>query len=115
MTRLLRGEDASPPYAVASITGLGLQLAALHPHAAAGKRLDRGLFAETIDRLRGTYDYIVIDTASVLASADANSVSQCSDGVIMVARAGKSRKSSFKRAVDQLRPANVLGTVLIDT
>jgi Mrp family chromosome partitioning ATPase len=115
MIQLLRSEDPSPPYAVASVGGIGLQLAALNPGAVRGKRLDRALLAATIAGLRGTYDYIVIDAASVLESADANSVSQCSDGVVVVARAGKSRRGSLKRAVDQLQPANVIGTVLIDT
>jgi Mrp family chromosome partitioning ATPase len=115
MTKLLRSEDAAAPYAVASVGGIGLQLAAIHPDVARGKRLDRALLETAIRELRSTYDYIVIDTASVLESADANSVSQCSDGVVVAARAGKSLKSSLKRALEQLEPANVLGTVLIDT
>jgi Mrp family chromosome partitioning ATPase len=114
MTKVLRSEDAAPPYAVASISGISLQLAALQPGTTRGKRLDRTLFSETLRGLRSTYDYIVIDTASVLESADVNSVSQCADGVVMVARAGKSRKSSLRRAVQQLEPAPVVGTVLLD-
>jgi Mrp family chromosome partitioning ATPase len=115
MIEMLRSEQVSAPLAVASVGGIGLQLAALHPAAVQGKRLDRALFQATIDRLRGTYDYIVVDTASVFESADANNVSQCSDGVVVVARAGKSRRGTLQRAVDQLQPANVVGTVLIDT
>jgi Mrp family chromosome partitioning ATPase len=114
MTKVLRSEDAAPPYAVASVSGIGLQLAALQPGTTRGKRLDRALFSEALRGLRSTYDYIVIDTASVLESADVNSVSQCADGVVMVTRAGKSKKSSLRRAVQQLEPALVLGSVLLD-
>lgn len=114
MTKMLRSEDAAPPYAVASIGGIGLQLAALQPGTTRGKRLDRVLLSEALRGLRSTYDYIVVDTASVLESADVNSVSQCADGVVVVARAGKSRKSSLRRAVQQLEPALVVGSVLLD-
>jgi Mrp family chromosome partitioning ATPase len=115
MTKLLRSEDAAPPYAVASIAGIRLQLAAIHPLSAQGKRVDRALLAEALRELRSSYDYIVIDTAAVAESADVNNVCQCSDGVILTARCGKSRKSTLARAVDQLQPARVLGAVLIDT
>jgi Mrp family chromosome partitioning ATPase len=114
MTKLLRSEDSAPPYAVASVSHTSLQLAALHRDAGKGKRLDRALFSEALRSLRSAYDYVVIDTASALESADVNSVSQCSDGVVMVARAGKSHRSALRKAIQQLQPANVLGTVLID-
>jgi len=114
MTKLLRNEDAAPPYAVASVFGRRLQLAALQPEVTRGKRVDRALLGEALRELRRSYDYIVIDAASVLESADVNSVCQCSDGVLVAARAGRTRKSALSRSVDQLQPANVIGTVLID-
>jgi Mrp family chromosome partitioning ATPase len=65
--------------------------------------------------LRESYDYIIIDTVSVLENADANVASQCADAVILTARAGESRKPALRRAIEQLRPANVVGAVLMDT
>ncbi len=115
MTKLLRSDDPSAPYAVASVSCSRLQLAALQPDIAAGKRLDRSLLSTLLRALRDVYDYIIIDTASVLESADANVASQCADAVILTARAGESRKSALRRAIEQLRPANVLGAVLLDT
>lgn len=115
MIKMLRSEEAAPPHAVASVSGVRLQLAGLHPSVTRGKRLDRMLFGSAMHELRRSFDYIVIDAASVLESADANSVSVCSDGVIVAARSGKSRKSSLSRALDQLKPSRVLGTVLVDT
>ena len=114
MIKLLRSEDAAPPYGVASIGGIGLQLAALQSAATDGKRLDRALFSDALRGLRSIYDYIVIDTASVLESADVNSVAQCADGVVLAARAGKTRKSSLSQAIRQLEPAVVVGSVLLD-
>lgn len=115
MTKLLRNEDASPPYAVASTSTTRLQLAALRPDVAAGKRLDRSIFGTLLHALRDAYDYIVIDTPAVLESADANIASQAADAVVMSTRAGKSRRDRLAHAIDQLRPANVLGAVMLDT
>jgi len=114
MTKLLIHEDAAPPYAVASMSRSSLQLAALRQDSGRGKRLDRALFSEALRALRSAYDYIIIDTASALESADVNSVSECADGVVMVARAGRSRRGKIRRAIEQLAPASVLGTVLLD-
>lgn len=114
MIKLLRSEDGTPPFGVASVSGIGLQLAALQIGVTQHKRLDRALFGDALRGLRSVYDYIVIDTASVLESADVNSVGQCADGVVLSVRAGKSRKSSVARAIRQLEPALVIGSVLLD-
>jgi Mrp family chromosome partitioning ATPase len=115
MAKLLRSEDASVPYAVASLAGSRLQLAALRPDAALGKRLDRPLLSSLLRALRGVYDYIVVDTAAVSESADAHVVGQCADAVLVSARAGRSRKTALRRTLAQLDPANVAGVVLLDT
>lgn len=115
MTKLLRSEDAAPPYGVASVSGIRLQLAAVHPDVAQGKRIDRALLAEAVRELRASYDYIVFDTAAVPESADVNSVCVCCDAAVLVARAGKSKKHDLAKAVDQLAPATVAGLVLLDT
>lgn len=115
MIKLLRSEDCSLPLPVASVAGLNLQLAALEPSVAVGKRLDRLLFSQVIESLRASYDYIVIDAASSSESADVNDIAQCCDGVVLVARSGKTRVDALQRAVAELQPANVLGTVLLDS
>jgi Mrp family chromosome partitioning ATPase len=114
MVKLLRSEDATPPYPVATVSGVSLQIAALPADMARGKQVDRALFADALRSLRGAYDWIVVDTSSVLENADVHCVTQSADGVIVVARAGKSRSRALRRAVEQLEPAKVLGTVLID-
>jgi len=114
MTKLLGREDAAPPYAVASMSGSSLQLAALKQDSGRGKRLDRALFSEALRALRSAYDYVIIDAGSALETADVNAVSECADGVVMVARAGRSRHGKIRQAIEQLAPASVLGTVLLD-
>jgi len=115
MGRLVLSDETRPPYAVASIASSSLQLAALRRGAANGKQLNRTLFGETLRSLRSAYDFVIIDTASVLESADVHAVGQCADGVVLVARAGKTRANALSRAVQQLEPATVLGTVLLES
>jgi Mrp family chromosome partitioning ATPase len=115
ISRLVQHQDATPPYGVTAIRGTRLHVAALHPDEARDKRLDRLLLDMAVRDLRQGYDYIIIDAASVLESADADVAGECADGVIVTARASKSRKSWLRRAIDQLSPATVLGVVLLDT
>jgi Mrp family chromosome partitioning ATPase len=89
-------------------------VAALPETPIEGGRLDRTLFAVALSDLRNAYDYIVIDAASVFESGDVDVVGECSSGVIVAARAGRSRKGDLRRAIGELAPAHVLGTVLID-
>ena len=103
-----------PPYPVVSISGTRLHVAAIPEIPLEAGRLDRTLFAVALSDLRDAYDYIIIDSASVLESGDVDVVGECASGVIVVARAGRSRKGDMRRAIGQLAPAPVLGTVLID-
>jgi Mrp family chromosome partitioning ATPase len=103
-----------PPYPVVSISSTTLHAAPLPDAPFDGARLDRTLLATVLSELREAYDYIIIDAASVLESGDADVVAECSDGVIVALRAGRSKKREIQRAIAQLAPAPVLGSVLID-
>jgi Mrp family chromosome partitioning ATPase len=114
IANISRSTDVGPPYPVASISGTRLHVAALPVTPVEGARLDRTLFAVLLGDLSEAYDYIVIDAAAVLESGDVDVVGECSSGVIIAARAGHSRQSELRRALAQLAPARVLGSVLID-
>jgi Mrp family chromosome partitioning ATPase len=111
---IARFTGLGPPYPVVSVSGTRLHVAALPESPLAGGRLDRTLFAVALADLRQAYDYIVIDAASVLESGDVDVVGECSSAVILAARAGRSKKGDLRRAIEQLTPAPVIGTVLID-
>jgi Mrp family chromosome partitioning ATPase len=111
MTRLAY---VGSPYPVVTIGGTRLHVAALSAAPLDGGRLDRMLLALALDQLRRTYDYIVIDAASVLESGDVDVIGECSNGVIVTARAGHSRRGDVRRALAQLEPAHILGIVVID-
>lgn len=115
LTKLLRSEDVTAPYSVASLSGSRLQLAALQPEIAAGKSLDRSLSGSLLHALRNVYDYIVIDAAAVQDGADANVACECADAVVLSTRAGQSSKVKLRHAIEQLGHANIVGAVLLDT
>jgi Mrp family chromosome partitioning ATPase len=106
--------SVGPPYPVFSIAGTRLHVAALPPTPFEGGRLDRTLFSLALSDFRRTYDYVVVDAASVLESGDMDVVGETSHGVVVATRVGYSRKADVRRAIAQLAPAVVLGTVLID-
>jgi Mrp family chromosome partitioning ATPase len=103
-----------PPYSLAALDGTRLHVAGLPDPPLAMGRLDRASFVAAVCDLRQIYDYIVIDGASVLESGDVNVVAECASGVILAALAGRSRKGDMRRALAELAPAPVLGTVLLD-
>ncbi len=112
--RMVEYCDATPPYSVAAVLGTRLQVAALPSKVSPDAHLDRRLLACALHELRDVFDYVILDAASVLESADADVVSECADGVVVTLRSKKSKKSSLQRAVEQLAPARVFGTVLLD-
>lgn len=107
------GQDAY--YTTAAIGSTRLHVAsALGGDTAHASRLDRADFGQLLGDLRGVYDYIVTDAASVLDSADADVVSELADGVVVAVRSRTSRRSIVSRAIEELHPAHVLGVVLLD-
>jgi Mrp family chromosome partitioning ATPase len=114
MNRLLHDRDTKP-YLVARVRGSRLHIAALRSNTPGELRLDRMRLGLALSELRYCYDYIVIDSASVFESADADVVGESADGVVVTARAEKSRRGALRRAIAQLAPAPVLGVVLLDT
>jgi polysaccharide biosynthesis transport protein len=60
------------------------------------------------------FDYIIVDSPPCLAVADAAVLSTQMDGVIMIARSGRTRRSHLTQAVERLREvkADILGVSL---
>ncbi|MGI6376311.1 MAG: polysaccharide biosynthesis tyrosine autokinase [Anaerolineae bacterium] len=69
---------------------------------------------EVLTALRAETDVLLLDSAPVLAAADASLLSTHVDGVILVADAGRTRRSMAKQAVEELHraQANLVGLVL---
>jgi len=67
-----------------------------------------------MDRLRGEYDVVIMDTPPILPVTDAVVASSLADGVILVIQAGKTRTGEVRHAQEVLEEAhaNLLGVVL---
>lgn len=69
--------------------------------------LDSDRMREMLEKLSKRYDYILVDTPPVNVVSDACVVANMLDGVLLLARQGRSRKESLKRAVNNLNLAGV--------
>jgi len=69
---------------------------------------------EMLDLIRDIYDYILIDTPPVCNVADAGVISQISDSVVVVARAGRTQRNALSLCIRQLYSVNspIIGLVL---
>lgn len=67
-----------------------------------------------LEKLRGKYDVIILDSAPLQAVTDAQILSTKADGTILVVRAEKTKKESVLQAKNLLDKvgANIIGTVL---
>ena len=74
-------------------------------------------FQDVIDKLRATYDFVIIDTPPVLAVSDPAVVAPRVDGVLLVFRMTKKARPTAERAREQLAAlgANVIGVIVNGT
>ncbi|BFL47571.1 CpsD/CapB family tyrosine-protein kinase [Lactonifactor longoviformis] len=76
--------------------------------------LSNGRFEKLVAGLKGTFDYIVVDTPPLGSVIDAAVIAKICDGSVLVLAADKSSRNEAKSVVGQLKAANsnVLGVVL---
>ena len=69
---------------------------------------------DLLERWRSEYDHVVIDTTPVLFFADSMPLAAQADGVLLVVRAGRSRRKALLRTLDVLSrsKARVLGVIV---
>lgn len=71
---------------------------------------------KTLELLREQFDLVILDTAPLMAAADASVLGLRADGVLLVVRAGYTERSAAQYSMQQLRSvgARVIGAVLND-
>lgn len=91
-----------------------LMLMPAGPAAPAGAELLSTGLSSVLEPLKSEFDYILIDCPALLGFADALAVALVVDGVLVVARAGKTPREEVRATVQQLRRvrANILGLIL---
>ena len=73
--------------------------------------------SDTVNQLKPMFDYIIIDTPPVNAVSDVLTLTQISDGVIIVARQNHTIYSDIEKAIKsfELADTNITGFILNDT
>ncbi|MFH1132385.1 MAG: CpsD/CapB family tyrosine-protein kinase [Pseudomonadota bacterium] len=109
-------ENPRLPWVLAQIPSVWLHVAAVDPTRFVRPQIMDGTALEQgILQLRSTgYEYVVIDTPSVLGSADVNLIQDCTDGVLLTVWAGKSTSSALRKAAARLMPGKVLGIAMLE-
>jgi Mrp family chromosome partitioning ATPase len=103
------------PWGFVDIPQLWLHVAAINPRIEQSQLLDAPAFAIAMERLRlGGYDHIVIDAPPVVGSADVNLIQDAADGTLLVTRGGRTTARELRGAIEQLSPANIIGTILLE-
>jgi Mrp family chromosome partitioning ATPase len=104
------------PWGFVDIPQLWLHVAAINPRIEQNQLLDAPAFAIAMERLRlAGYDHIVIDCPSVLGSADVNLIQDAADGTVLCVRGKRTTARELRRSIDQLTPARVIGTVMLES
>jgi capsular exopolysaccharide synthesis family protein len=70
--------------------------------------------AAVLQRLRGEFDFIVIDTPPVLPVVDSHVLAGLADGVIMVIRARYTRRDTIGLGLEVFQAPNLFGAVIND-
>jgi Mrp family chromosome partitioning ATPase len=83
--------------------------AAANPETILSTHFDAALLA-----LRRSYEYVVVDGPAIIGAGDATALEAVSDGVLLLARAGRTQGAALLRATRLLSDAKVLGVVLTD-
>jgi capsular exopolysaccharide synthesis family protein len=70
--------------------------------------------AAVLQRLRGEFDFIVIDTPPVLPVVDSHILAGLADGIILVVRARYTRREAIALGLESFQAANLFGAVIND-
>jgi Mrp family chromosome partitioning ATPase len=92
-----------------------LHVVAAAPEPRTRPMLDGRALAICLEQLRHAgYDHVVVDSPSILESADVNVIEESVDGIVLTLRARRSRGHGSRKAIEQIGSGKLLGVVLID-
>jgi Mrp family chromosome partitioning ATPase len=93
-----------------------LHVLAINPKSARAPLFDPVAFGIAMERLKSyDYEFIVVDAPAVLGGTDVNLIADCVDGVILTAITMSSKSSAMREAINQLKPAPILGAIVLES
>jgi capsular exopolysaccharide synthesis family protein len=75
--------------------------------------LSSEVMSQLMGEIRRYFDFVVLSTPPVMDSADVNILQEHVDGVVLVVRAGITRRDSVTSSINRLGVSRFLGTVLV--
>jgi Mrp family chromosome partitioning ATPase len=92
-----------------------LHILAINPKSARAPLFDPVAFGIAMERLKSyDYEFIVVDAPQVLGGTDVNLIADCVDGVILTAITMTSKSGPMREAINQLKPAPILGAIVLE-
>ncbi|MEE9563223.1 MAG: CpsD/CapB family tyrosine-protein kinase [Thermoanaerobaculia bacterium] len=110
LTHVLTGR-AELNEAVVSVWGAGLNVVTAGTAGTVDNLLADRRMAEVITEMRSLYEIVVLDSAPILL-ATGKTLASLADRVLVVVRAGRTRKRDVEDALSSLDPKKVMGLVL---
>jgi capsular exopolysaccharide synthesis family protein len=109
-------DRASLDDAILKVEGLNLHVLPVREHPPnPSELLASTQMANLMEELSGRYDRTILDTPAALGLPDAKTVSELSDGIVLVVRAFSTPREEVQTALDVLDRRRVLGLVLNGT
>jgi Mrp family chromosome partitioning ATPase len=98
--------------AVTSLAGSSLDLLLAGASGVAGDVMSGRRMSEVLAEARAVYELVVIDSPPMVLLASARTLAARSDGVVLVVRAGQSKKHEIEATLKALGPEKLIGAVL---
>jgi capsular exopolysaccharide synthesis family protein len=98
--------------AVVTLEGSSLDMLLAGASEVAGDLMSGRRMSEVLNEVRAAYEIVVIDSPPMTLLASARSLAARSDGVVMVVRAGQSKRHDIEKTLSALGPEKLIGAVL---
>jgi capsular exopolysaccharide synthesis family protein len=98
--------------AVLSLEGTSLDVLFAGAAGVAGDLMSGRRMSEVLGEARAAYEMVVIDSPPMTLLASARSLAARSDGVVLVVRAGQTKKHDIEKTLGSLGPDKLIGAVL---
>ena len=111
LQQVLEGQAAMAD-AVVTLEGSSLDVLLAGASEVAGDLMSGRRMSEVLNEARTAYEIVVIDSPPMTLLASARSLAVRSDGVVMVVRAGQSKRHDIEKTLAALGPEKLVGAVL---